>query len=242
MRRASGLSFLVPSDSSFQDMNEEAIRQWLGSLSQEVIEALYSDSEEMFEVRQPKFPRNSHYSEESESSVVEPSSNGSIALSFSSGENSTGSECPNYEANPELSQTTRMESTTGGMRATAKKKKQKMRTTAKKKMQKMCSKYSFVDDEREWILEHVEIERKSLRDKGKKGTVEQIAPRIYNELYVYGGMGSDKRVKEILRCIHKATKRNPYRKKANVDVVMTVINNRTHRKERCCSTPRIYYV
>lgn len=212
-------------------MNEEAIRQWLRSLSQEMRGTLYHELKEMFEVRQPKILQNSGYSEESGSSVVIQSLDNSVALPFSYGKDSTGNECLFYETNSEP-QGERREPTTGSITG----------TTAKNKKQKMCSKYSFVDDEREWILEHVEIERKSLREKGKKGTVEQIAPRIYNELYVYGGMGSDKRVKEILRCIHKATKRNPYRKKANVDVVMTVINNRTHRKERCCSTPRIYYV
>ena len=55
-------------------------------------------------------------------------------------------------------------------------------------------------------------------------------------------MGNDERVERVRRLIYKATKKNPNRKKADVDVVMTVINNRTHRKERCCSTPRIYYV
>ena len=70
MRRASGLSFLVPSDSSFQDMNEEAIRQWLRSLSQEMRGTLYHELKEMFEVRQPKILQNSGYSEESGSSVV----------------------------------------------------------------------------------------------------------------------------------------------------------------------------
>ena len=161
MRRAGGLSFLVPSDSVLQSVSEEERRQWLGSLSQEVIEALYSDSEEMFEVRQPKFPRNSGYSEESGSSVVIQSLDNSVALPFSYGKDSTGNECLFYETNSEP-QGERREPTTGSITG----------TTAKNKKQKMCSKYSFVIDEREWILEQFEIERDSLREKGEEGTVE----------------------------------------------------------------------
>ena len=213
-------------------MNEEAIRQWLGSLSQEMRGTLYHELKEMFEVRQPKFSQDSHYSEESGSSVVIQSLDNSVAFPFSYGKDSTGNECLFYETNSDPPQATRMEPTTGSITG----------TTAKNKKQKMCSKYSFVDDEKEWILEQFEIERDSLRKEGKEGTVEQIAPRIYNKLYVDGRNGNDERVNAIFDGINDATKENPNRKKADVDVVMTAINNRTHHKERRCSTPRVFCV
>lgn len=143
-------------------MNEEAIRQWLRSLSQEMRGTLYHELKEMFEVRQPKFSQDSHYSEESGSSVVIQSLDNSVAFPFSYGKDSTGNECLFYETNSDPPQATRMEPTTGSITG----------TTAKNKKQKMCSKYSFVDDEKEWILEQFEIERDSLRKEGKEGTVE----------------------------------------------------------------------
>lgn len=201
-------------------MNEEAIRQWLRSLSQEMRGTLYHELKEMFEVRQPKFSQDSHYSEESGSSVVIQSLDNSVALPFSYGKDSTGNECLFYETNSDPPQATRMEPTTGSITG----------TTAKNKKQKMCSKYSFVDDEKEWILEQFEIERDSLRKEGKEGTVEQIAPRIYNKLYVDGRNGNDERVNAIFDGIDDKTRRNPNRKVADVDVVMNAINNRTHLK------------
>lgn len=231
MRRASGILSLVPSDSVLQSMSEEERKDWLRSLSQETLEALNRDLEEMFEVRQPKFSQDSHYSEESESSGEVPSLDNSVALPFSYGEDFTRNKRPFRETNPEHSQGERREPSTG---ITG--------TTAKNKKQKMCSKYSFVIDEREWILEQFETERDSLRKEGKEGTVEQIAPRIYNKLYVYGRMGNDKRVKAIFRLIDEKTRKNPNRKVADVDVVRTAINNRTHRKKRCYSTPHLFCV
>ena len=200
-------------------MNEEAIRQWLRSLSQEMRGTLYHELKEMFEVRQPKILQNSGYSEESGSSVVIQSLDNSVALPFSYGKDSTGNECLFYETNSEP-QGERREPTTGSITG----------TTAKNKKQKMCSKYSFVDDEKEWILEQFEIERDSLRKEGKEGTVEQIAPRIYNKLYVDGRNGNDERVNAIFDGIDDKTRRNPNRKVADVDVVMNAINNRTHLK------------
>lgn len=93
-----------------------------------------------------------------------------------------------------------------------------------------CSKYSFVEDEKKVILHRYIKKRDKLRRQGKRGTVKEVAPRVFKDIYKRGHQLGDERVQAVLQRIEKAIKRNPKRKRPSVEVVINVIYNRTHNK------------
>lgn len=92
------------------------------------------------------------------------------------------------------------------------------------------SKYFFVKDEKKVILHRYIKKRDKLRRQGKRGTVKEVAPRVFNDIYKRGHQLGDERVQAVLRRIKEAIERNPMRKRPNVKVIINVIYNRTHNK------------
>ena len=92
------------------------------------------------------------------------------------------------------------------------------------------SKYSFVKDEKKVILHRYIKKRAELRRKGMRGTVKEVAPRVFKDIYKRGHQLGDERVQAVLQRIEEAIERNPMRKRPNVKVIINVIYNRTHNK------------
>lgn len=92
------------------------------------------------------------------------------------------------------------------------------------------SKYSFVKDEKKVILHRYIKKRDKLRRQGKRGTVKEVAPRVFKDIYKRGHQLGDERVQAVLQRIEEAIERNPMRKRPNVKVIINVIYNRTHNK------------
>ena len=92
------------------------------------------------------------------------------------------------------------------------------------------SKYSFVKDEKKVILHRYIKKRDKLRRQGKRGTVKEVAPRVFKDIYKRGHQLGDERVQAVLQRIEEAIERNPRRKRPNVKVIINVIYNRTHNK------------
>ena len=197
---------------------------------------LWEELRNMLEVTQPKFQRNSHNSEESELAFIPPtldgsfvgygtvtsremesSDDGSLSIHCPSSDESTRNERHSLDSNDGEYRDRRMKPTSNSEEATG-------------VSVQECKRYFFLDDEYSLILDLSERVKEVLLRLGLNTTVDEIAPIVYHYLYVSGSTHHNPRVNRVRRLIEIATKNNPYRKVADVNVVRTAINNRTHYK------------
>ena len=228
-------SFEIPDVLILQGQNTESILEQLGRLPLETLASLHCLLDTALSVKNDELSRNGRVSTPSNSSgeTINPGGQtGTVAVGGDANDGGhdmdanallydvfAGNADPSSDPDSDHDESQDSDSSSEGEEVAADNDEQGKR-----------SKYSFVKDEKKVILHRYIKKRDKLRRQGKRGTVKEVAPRVFKDIYKRGHQLGDERVQAVLQRIEEAIERNPMRKRPNVKVIINVIYNRTHNK------------